>query len=238
MIRPFALAQLAAVIAAPLHAEVISGPATVVDGKSLDMTGTAIMLAHIDAPEIRQECQREGAAWGCGTEAAENLAAVIGRAPVTCTVIGTSADDVPIATCQNGTCDLGREMVRRGLALADADAPEDYVAATGIARQLQYGLWAATYQPFAEWRAANPKAVRRIAQAETATRTARPALPRSAPDKRYTGVFGCTIKGNQSIRGEWIYHLPGQRYYEATRPEDLFCTKHEAQAAGYRRSKE
>jgi endonuclease YncB( thermonuclease family) len=233
-----ALALLAAVMATPLQAQIISGPATAVDGKTLEMTGTAIMLAHIDAPEINQECQRDGAAWACGTEAAENLAAIIGRESVTCTIIGVNADGIQLATCENETFDLGREMVRRGLALADAGAPDEFAAATGIAQQLKYGLWAATYQPFAEWRTANPKAMTRVARAANRESGPRTASQRPPSERRYTSALGCAVKGNQSIRGDWIYHLPGQRYYEVTRPEDLFCTEREAQAAGYRRSKE
>lgn len=232
------LAWLAALVATPIHAQVITGPATVVDGKTLEMTGTAIVLAHIDVPEIRQTCERDGAAWACGTQAAESLAAIIGRSPVTCTIVGASDSGTELATCENETFDLGREMVRRGLALASDDAPEEYSAASGIARQLKYGLWTATYQPFAEWRAANPKAVTRIARVANRESSAKNAPERPGPERRFTNALGCAIKGNRSIRGEWIYHLPGQRYYEQTRPEDLFCTERQAQAAGYRRSKE
>lgn len=235
-VRAFAL--LAALVAAPLHAQVITGPAIVVDGKTLDLTGTAIVLSHIDVPEIRQTCERDGAAWACGTEAAEGLAAIIGRAPVTCTIVGVSENGTQLATCENETFDLGREMVRRGLAIASDDAPEEHGAATRIARQLKSGLWAATYQPFAEWRAAHPKAVTRIVQAANREGSARPAGERRGPERRFTNALGCAIKGNRSIRGDWIYHLPGQRYYAETRPEDLFCTERQAQAAGYRRSKE
>lgn len=233
-----AFALLAILAATPLQAQVITGPATVVDGKTLDMTGTAIVLAHIDAPEIGQACDRDGTPWACGTDAAEGLSAIIGRAPVTCTIVDASENGSQFATCENETFDLGREMVRRGLALASDDAPEEYGAATSIARQLKYGLWAATYQPFAEWRAANPKAVTRIVRATNREIGARTASERPGPERRFTNALGCAIKGNRSIRGPWIYHLPGQRYYEQTRPEDLFCTERQAQAAGYRRSKE
>ena len=233
-----AFAVLAALTAAPLHAQVINGPAAVVDGRTLDMTGTAIVLAHIDAPEINQTCERDGAAWACGAEAAEGLAAIIGQSPLTCTIVGASDNGTQIASCENETFDLGREMVRRGLALVSDDAPDEYSAAANIARQLKSGLWAATYQPFIEWRAANPKAVTRIAPAANRETRARPASGKPGPERRFTNALGCAIKGNRSIRGDWIYHLPGQRYYEQTRPEDLFCTERQAQAAGYRRSKE
>jgi endonuclease YncB( thermonuclease family) len=233
-----AIALLASMAASPLNAQVITGPATIIDGKTLDMGGTAIMLASIDAPEIRQECDRDRVAWACGTEAAESLAAIIGSAPVICTIVGTNGNGTPLATCENETFDLGREMVRRGLALASDNAPEGYSAAAGIAQQLKSGLWAATYQPFAEWRAANPKAVTRIVLATSREARSRTATERPGPERRFTNALGCAIKGNRSIRGPWIYHLPGQRYYEETRPEDLFCTERQAQAAGYRRSKE
>lgn len=53
---------------------------------------------------------------------------------------------------------------------------------------------------------------------------------------------GCNIKGNVSTKGERIYHLPGQRYYEDTviqqsHGERWFCSEEEARAAGWRRSR-
>lgn len=52
----------------------------------------------------------------------------------------------------------------------------------------------------------------------------------------------CNIKGNVSTRGERIYHLPGQKYYDETRispshGERWFCSEEEAKAAGWRRSR-
>ena len=52
----------------------------------------------------------------------------------------------------------------------------------------------------------------------------------------------CVIKGNISKKGEKIYHLPGQRYYDDTvitesKGERWFCTEQEAINAGWRKSK-
>lgn len=52
----------------------------------------------------------------------------------------------------------------------------------------------------------------------------------------------CLIKGNINAAGEHIYHLPGQRYYAATRIDPLrgerwFCSETDAAAAGFRRSR-
>ena len=68
----------------------------------------------------------------------------------------------------------------------------------------------------------------------------------SVPDMRslFSGYASpdCTIKGNISMSGERIYHVPGQRYYAATRinpayGERWFCSEEEARAAGWRKSK-
>ena len=54
---------------------------------------------------------------------------------------------------------------------------------------------------------------------------------------------GCDIKGNISSRkGERIYHLPGQRWYDETiivpeKGEAWFCTEEEARANGWRKAK-
>ena len=55
---------------------------------------------------------------------------------------------------------------------------------------------------------------------------------------------GCTIKGNINRKtGDRVYHLPGQKHYdevtiEPEAGERWFCTEDEAQASGWRRSKQ
>lgn len=65
------------------------------------------------------------------------------------------------------------------------------------------------------------------------------------PDNQDTdSPASCLIKGNISFEtGEKIYHLPGQKYYDETTidpnyGERWFCTEAEAQAAGWRKSRE
>ncbi len=47
----------------------------------------------------------------------------------------------------------------------------------------------------------------------------------------------CNIKGNKNSKGEKIYHMPGQQFYDKTNAEETFCSAAEAKAAGYRASK-
>jgi len=55
-------------------------------------------------------------------------------------------------------------------------------------------------------------------------------------------VPGCNIKGNIRINtGERIYHVPGQKYYQATRidvfkGERWFCSEAEARQGGWRKA--
>lgn len=51
----------------------------------------------------------------------------------------------------------------------------------------------------------------------------------------------CTIKGNISSSGDKIYHMPGQQFYDVTqidtsKGEKYFCSREEAEQAGFRAS--
>jgi endonuclease YncB( thermonuclease family) len=221
----------------PASAQIISGPVTVIDGDTLDMTGTRIRLIGIDAPESKQTCTRAGAPWACGAEATASLAEIIQGQSVTCTAQGTDVYGRTLASCKARTIDIGREMVRRGMAVVRDNAAPDYHDAAAVAQRLSYGLWSGTFQTPADWRAANPREASPPARQQRASSDAAPSRASQPSGRRYTNALGCAIKGNRSIRGEWIYHLPGQQFYDATRPEELFCTEREAVAAGYRRAK-
>lgn len=233
--RRIILLAFLAGVTAPVQANVLSGPATVIDGDTIDMTGTRIRIIGIDAPESAQQCTRAGQPWACGTEATATLHALVGGAPLQCTALGNDVYGRTLATCRTAVFDLGREMVRRGMALPSDDAPPEYAAAQEIARSRSYGLWAGEFQAPSAWRAANP----RVAPQPDRTRSvARSAPSAAAPTRRVADARGCAIKGNHSRYGDLIYHLPGQRYYNATRAEAIFCTESEAIAAGFRRSKQ
>lgn len=61
--------------------------------------------------------------------------------------------------------------------------------------------------------------------------------------QRMLSSADCNIKGNISHNtGERIYHVPGQKYYDATRisperGERWFCSEDEARRAGWRKSR-
>ena len=228
------IALVLAALPACAPAQEISGQPTPIDGDSFDLGGTGVRLFGIDAPEGRQSCTRNGAAWACGEAAAQVLRSLMANGPVRCRQLDRDAYGRVVATCTAGGVDLGDAMVRSGHAVALPNGEGRYGEAEALARAAQLGIWAGSFERPADWRAANRR--------DDAPRVGRPAAPASAarpsPNRVWRNAAGCAIKGNISRRrGEGIYYLPGMKYYDETRPEALFCTEAEAQAAGYRRSR-
>lgn len=57
--------------------------------------------------------------------------------------------------------------------------------------------------------------------------------PTKVEDKNITNQNRCDIKGNINAKGNKIYHMPGQRDYDNTIAEEMFCTEKEAEDAGF-----
>lgn len=116
---------------------------------------------------------------------------------------------------------INLELVDLGLARAYPYAPnyahrQDFADAQSRAQQNKVGLWSG------------------ICDSYTPT-TNLTTYNKQPPDPK------CVIKGNISSRGEKIYHVPGQKYYNNTRidtdaGEFWFCSENEAVNAGWRQS--
>lgn len=214
-----------------VHAQVISGTVNALDGDSFTMTGTGVRLHGIDAPEGRQTCQRDGTPWACGAEAAVRLRRLVEGKQVTCTSRDTDRYGRMVATCEAGGIDLAGAMVSSGLAVALPEFSDAYLGAEARAKAHRVGIWGSQFETPAAYRAANPR-VHSPSPKQAAQRSA----TRSSPRAPAYSSRGCDIKGNRNRKGQWIYHLPGMPYYDATRAEEMFCTEAQAVAAGYRRA--
>lgn len=227
LIASIALILLAATPA--LATESLTGTASVIDGDTLEVRGTRIRLHGIDAPESAQLCQDgTGKDWRCGQKAALALSDRIGRRPVTCEQKDKDRYGRVVAACFVGGENLNAWMAANGWAMAYRQYSKDYVGAEATARAARAGIWAGTFQPPWEWRAA-----KREGKPQAANQS-RPA-PSAAPSS------GCQIKGNINSKGDRIYHVPGGRSYDQTRidtsdGERWFCSEDEARSAGWRRA--
>ena len=225
------LAAIALSVSTPALAEIV-GPARVIDGDTIEVSGERIRIHGIDAPESRQDCMSERGPYGCGQEATTAIQRAIGGEPVECQARDVDRYGRLVAVCFNAEGDdIGEALVAQGWALAYRQFSLDYVDEEAEARLSERGMWRGTFVAPWDYR-----------------RGGGPALGAGAPDLVQTldaasGPDGdCPIKGNiSSHSGERIYHVPGGASYSRTiidpsKGERWFCSEAEAKASGWRRS--
>lgn len=131
----------------------ISGPATVIDGDTIEVHGTRINLYGIDAPETAQSCQTvTGREYRCGRDAALALTAHIGTGVVTCERREAAGPGSIAGLCLAHGEDLSAWMVAKGYALASRQVTPAYTRQEGQAWATRRGLWAGIFEKPADWR--------------------------------------------------------------------------------------
>jgi endonuclease YncB( thermonuclease family) len=209
-----------------------SGTARSIDGDSLYVGDKEVRLFGIDAPEWSQTCERGGQKWACGHEAAGQLAKLVTGRQVRCVQVDIDEHGRTVARCSVGATDVNQAMVASGYAVAYRHYSLAYVSAEEAAKGYKRGIWAGTFEMPRDYRH----------EVETPTRAERPFRSGGPPvvmrglRSKPQPTANCRIKANRGRHG-WIYHVPGQRYYNETVAEQIFCTEREARAAGYRRAK-
>ena len=194
---------------------VVSGPARIIDGDTIDIAGTRIRLEGIDAPEVGQTCQNGKAeTWDCGNAATRMLVSLTQYRAVECKVTGLDKYGRVLAICSVGAININAEMVKRGYAWAFVKYSKLYVAEEVLAHEAKLGIWQGPAVPAWDYRAGRWTA-------------AAPEAPQ-----------GCAIKGNVSRSG-LIYHMPWSPWYQRVamspdRGTRWFCSEAEATAAGWR----
>jgi endonuclease YncB( thermonuclease family) len=213
----FSLASSSAPGAATAVTADITGPASIVDGDTLDIGGQRVRLDGIDAPETAQTCSRRWAgSWDCGKAATKALGALIGGHQVSCQSRGTDKYGRMLGVCSVDGSELNGALVRAGMAWAFVKYSTAYVEAEKLAKAAQAGVWQGAAE--APW-------IFREKRWQVAEQTA---------------PSGCAIKGNVTGNGQ-VYHMPWSPWYhkvkvEPARGERWFCSEAEAQKAGWRAS--
>ncbi len=190
-----------------------NGTVRVIDADTIDVGGTRVRLFGIDAPEMGQPCSADGRTWDCGAWTRDAVSNRFEGSYARCDTRDTDRYGRTVAQCSVDGQDMGRMIVRSGLAWAFRRYSETYDLDEKAAAVAGRGLWAVEVQIPSEYRAA-------VRQAP-------------APSDR-----NCAIKGNISGNGR-IYHMPGQEHYARTRintanGERWFCSRADAEAAGWR----
>ena len=129
--------------------------AKVIDGDTIALGDQRIRLWGIDAPEIRQQCVRDGASYPCGRAAKAILEALVGSESVACGQVAEDRYRRSVGRCWASGKDIGEAVVRAGWALDHSRYSRGfYASAEQHARNLQVGIWAGTFAAPWHWRAA------------------------------------------------------------------------------------
>ncbi|GHE67357.1 hypothetical protein GCM10019059_28940 [Camelimonas fluminis] len=133
--------------------ELLQGRARAVDGDSVRLNGVEIRLAGLDAPELRQTCERNGQSWNCGEAARSFLATRLGRADASCRSQGIDRYGRTLAVCSVAGEDINAALVRDGMAVSYGD----YGREEAEARAARRGVWAGQFMTPQEWRRLHPR---------------------------------------------------------------------------------
>jgi endonuclease YncB( thermonuclease family) len=118
MFKRRALILILLLLSSPALADNFVGQAGVIDGDTLQVHGMRIRLWGVDAPESAQLCRGEDSLqYRCGSQAANDLDAYIGRRSVNCVPFSLDPYGRAVATCSVAGTDLGEWLARNGLAL-------------------------------------------------------------------------------------------------------------------------
>ena len=194
-----------------------SGRVRVIDGDTFDVGGDRVRLFGIDTPELGQPCSANGREWDCGAWVAETVRRAFEGKRATCVQRDIDRYDRIVAQCEIDGQDVGQLIVASGLAWAYRQYSDIYDLDEKAAAVQERGLWGVNIERPSDYRAAQ--------RALTSTQDGAP-------------LQNCAIKGNISSGGR-IYHVPGQDNYDRTRidtsrGERWFCSRAEAEAAGWR----
>ncbi len=148
-------------------AEEIYGIPKIIDGDTVHIKSKKIRLEGIDAPEIKQQCQKEFLKisavvgmnfkknYSCGEISKIKLLNKINKSQVKC--ISSSRDRYKryLATCYKNKINLNRWMVRRGFAVAYKRYSKEYERDEEYAKEKKLGIWQGSFIRPEKWRKLN-----------------------------------------------------------------------------------
>ena len=148
-----ALLAVSGTPSAGIAQDVVSGPARVIDGATVEILGLRVRMHGIDAPESAQRCRdAAGRSYGCGQVATNALASMAGRSTVECRVLDMDRYGRLIAVCYRDGIDLNAWMVRDGHAMAYRRYSADYISHEDAARARRVGIWQGRVVAPWDWR--------------------------------------------------------------------------------------
>ena len=124
----------------------------VIDGDYIDIGNIKYRLFCIDAPEIKQICEKDNIKIQCGVIAKNVLKNKIADKIPECVVKDKDRYQRLVAECFIGKESLSRFMVREGYAVAYTQYSKDFIEDEKYAKENKLGIWSMNFQTPSEYR--------------------------------------------------------------------------------------
>jgi endonuclease YncB( thermonuclease family) len=129
----------------------------VIDGDTIHIGTIKYRFFGIDAPEIKQICEKDNKKIQCGILAKNFLKNKIGDKIPICITKDKDRYQRLVAECFIGNESLSRFMVREGYAVAYSQYSKDFVDDENFAKENKLGIWSTNFQKPSEYRKINKK---------------------------------------------------------------------------------
>ena len=150
-----------------LNSEEIYGMPKIIDGDTVHIKSKKIRLEGIDAPEIKQQCQKTYLQistivgfnfkknYSCGIISKKKLIDKINKSQINCIASGRDRYKRYLATCYKDKINLNKWMVRNGYAVAYKRYSRQYLNDEKFAEDNKLGIWKGTFLRPEKWRKLN-----------------------------------------------------------------------------------
>ena len=124
----------------------------VIDGDTIHIGKLKYRFFGIDAPEIKQICEKDNIKIQCGVIAKSVLQNKIADKIPECVVKDKDRYQRLVAECFVGKESLSRFMVREGYAVAYSQYSKDFIDDEKYAKENKLGIWSMNFQVPSEYR--------------------------------------------------------------------------------------
>ena len=124
----------------------------VIDGDTIHIGKLKYRFFGIDAPEIKQICEKDNTKIQCGVIAKNVLKNKIADKIPECIVKDKDRYQRLVAECFVGKESLSRFMVREGYAVAYSQYSKDFIDDEKYAKENKLGIWSMNFQVPSEYR--------------------------------------------------------------------------------------
>ncbi len=124
----------------------------VIDGDTIHIGKLKYRFFGIDAPEIKQICEKDNTKIQCGVIAKSVLQNKIADKIPECVVKDKDRYQRLVAECFIGKESLSRFMVREGYAVAYSQYSKDFIEDEKYAKENKLGMWSMNFQVPSEYR--------------------------------------------------------------------------------------